>query len=62
MQKYLNDENYGRNRVENKSAVPDIELRNFAPLQHNALAQVVSGDKGHIPADDQFHSKRDTCK
>ena len=51
-----------RDEVKYKSAVPHIELSNLAPLQHNTFAQVVSCNKGHIPADQQLKRKCHACK
>ena len=51
---YLNYEDHGGDEVKDEGAVPHIELRNLASFEHNALAQVVSGNKRHIPADQQL--------
>jgi len=58
----LHDENHGGNEVKYEGAVPNIELSNLGPLQHNALAQIMCSDKGHIPADKQLKCKSHTCR
>ena len=61
MQSYLDDEHDGGDAVKNKGAMPDVELCNLTALQHNTLAQVMGGYKGHIATENQLDSKCDTC-
>jgi len=48
---HLHNEDHGRNEVKDEGGMPHIELGNLASFQNNALAQIVGGNKSHIPTE-----------